>query len=111
MSYAEDPPIACRYWRRAFGARLGGQTSIAVPDLRGVPATVVTGARTTVLPRHLHLAEPSSGALVPLPLSLPLPTPEDPPLTTSHLTRHPISPDNPHVTLVRERPLPAAPTR
>ncbi|WP_327406134.1 hypothetical protein OG194_42950 [Streptomyces sp. NBC_01288] len=107
MSYTEDPPIACRYWRRAFGARLGGQTSITVPEPRGVPATVVPGARITVLPRHLRLAEPASGALVPLPL----PTPEDPPIATSHLTRHPASPDNPHVTLVQERPLPAAPTR
>ncbi|MEV6537806.1 hypothetical protein [Streptomyces sp. NPDC051665] len=97
MSYGQDPPIACRYWRRAFGARPGGQTSITVPDLCGVPTTLVTGTGITVLPRHLRVAEPASGTPVPLP------APENPPINTSHLTRHPGSPDNPRVTLVRER--------
>jgi DNA-binding transcriptional LysR family regulator len=103
VSYAEDLPIARRYWRHVFGTRLGGQAAITVPDLRGVLAAVVAGAGITVLPRYLCLAELASGALVPLLV------PEDPPINTSYLTRRPGSPDNPHVTLVRERLLRAAP--
>ncbi|MFD4554946.1 LysR substrate-binding domain-containing protein [Streptomyces sp. NPDC058469] len=104
VSYAEDLPIARSNRRHAFGTRLGGQAAITVPDLRGVPAAVVAGAGITVLPRYLRLAEPASGALVPLP------APEDPPINTSYLSRRPGSPDDPHVTLVRERLLRAAPT-
>lgn len=104
VSYAEDLPIARRYWRHVFGTRLGGQAAITVPDLRGVLAAVVAGAGITVLPRYLCLDELASGALVPLP------APEDPPINTSYLTRRPGSPDNPYVTLVRERLLRAAPT-
>jgi len=104
VSYAEDLPIARRYWRHVFGTRLGGQAAITVPDLRGVLAAVVAGAGITVLPRYLCLDELASGALVPLL------TPEDPPINTSYLTRRPGSPDNPHVTLVRERLLRVAPT-
>jgi DNA-binding transcriptional LysR family regulator len=104
VAYAEDLPIARRYWRHAFGTRLGGQAAITVPDLRGVRAAVVAGAGITVLPRYLCLDELASGALVPLLV------PEDPPINTSYLTRRPGSPDNPHVTLVRERLLRTAPT-
>lgn len=104
VAYAEDLPIARRYWRHVFGTRLGGQAAITVPDLRGVLAAVVAGAGITVLPRYLCLDELASGALVPLL------APEDPPINTSYLTRRPGSPDNPHVTLVRERLLRAAPT-
>ena len=103
VSYAEDLPIARRYWRHVFGTRLGAQAAITVPDLRGVLAAVVAGAGITVLPRYLCLNELASGTLVPLL------TPEDPPINTSYLTHRPGSPDNPHVTLVRERLLRAAP--
>lgn len=99
---AEGPPrcTGCRSCRTRGSAH-------HAPLPRGFPAAVATGAGITVLPRHLRLAESASGALVPLPL----PVPEDPPINTSYLTRHPGSSDNPHVTLVRERPLRAAPTR
>ena len=97
VTYAEDLPIARRYWRHVFGVRLGGQAAITVPDLRGVLAAVVAGAGIGVLPRYLCLAELASGALVPLL------TPEDPPINTAYLTRRPGAPDNPHAVLVRER--------
>ncbi|MFJ5304521.1 hypothetical protein [Streptomyces sp. NPDC088350] len=57
-----------------------------------------------MLPRCLCLDEPASGAPAPLPV------PEDPPISTSYPTRRPGASDNPHVTLVRERLLRAAPT-
>lgn len=101
VTYAEDLPIARRYWRHVFGARLTGQASITVPDLRGVLAAVVAGAGITVLPRYLCLDELASGALVPL-LS-----PEEPPINTGYLTHRPGASDNPHVALVRERLLQA----
>lgn len=101
VTYAEDLPIARRYWRHVFGIRLTGQAAITVPDLRGVLAAVVAGAGISVLPRYLCLAELASGALVPL-LS-----PEDPPINTAYLTRRPGVPDNPHVVLVQERLLQA----
>ncbi|MEU7059193.1 LysR family transcriptional regulator [Streptomyces sp. NPDC046197] len=104
VTYAEDLPIARRYWRHVFGTRLAAQAAITVPDLRGVLSAVVAGAGVTVLPRYLCLDELSSGALVPL-LS-----PEDPPINTAYLTQRPGVPDNPHVLVVRERLLQAAPT-
>ncbi|MEU9212320.1 LysR family transcriptional regulator [Streptomyces sp. NPDC048415] len=96
VAYAEDLPIARRYWRHVFGVRLTGQAAITVPDLRGVLAAVVAGVGISVLPRYLCLEELTSGALVPL-LS-----PEDPPINTAYLTQRPGASDNPHVTLVRE---------
>ncbi|MET8244367.1 LysR family transcriptional regulator [Streptomyces sp. NPDC005202] len=104
VTYAEDLPIARRYWRHVFGTRLTGQAAITVPDLRGVLAAVAAGAGITVLPRCLCLDELASRAVVPL-LS-----PEDPPINTTYLTQRPGVPDNPHVLLVRERLLQAAPT-
>ncbi|MFI6493003.1 LysR family transcriptional regulator [Streptomyces sp. NPDC050564] len=101
VTYAEDLPIARRYWRHVFGVRLTGQAAITVPDLRGVLAAVAAGAGITVLPRYLCLDELASGALVPL-LS-----PEDPPINTGYLTQRPGASDNPHVALVRERLLQA----
>lgn len=101
ITYAEDLPIARRYWRHVFGIRLTGQAAITVPDLRGVLAAVAAGAGITVLPRYLCLDELASGALVPL-LS-----PEDPPINTGYLTQRPGASDNPHVALVRERLLQA----
>ncbi|MFF8943413.1 LysR family transcriptional regulator [Streptomyces sp. NPDC014864] len=103
VTYAEDLPIARRYWRHVFGTRLTGQAAVTVPDLRGVLSAVAAGAGITVLPRYLCRAELASGALVPL-LS-----PEDPPINTAYLTQRPGGPDHPHVALVRERLLQAAP--
>ncbi|MEV2197436.1 LysR family transcriptional regulator [Streptomyces phaeochromogenes] len=104
ISYAEDLPIARRYWRHVFGVRLTGQAAITVPDLRGVLAAVVAGAGISVLPRYLCLDELDSGALVTLL------DPEDPPINTAYLARRPGAPDNPHVALVAERILAAGRT-
>ncbi|MEU3791470.1 LysR family transcriptional regulator [Streptomyces fructofermentans] len=104
VTYAEDLPIARRYWRHVFGVRLTGRAAITVPDLRGVLAAVVAGAGMSVLPRYLCLDELASGAVVPLL------APEDPPINTVHLARRPGAADNPHVSLVAERLLAAGRT-
>ncbi|WP_028799549.1 LysR family transcriptional regulator [Streptomyces sp. 142MFCol3.1] len=104
VTYAEDLPIARRYWRHVFGTRLTGQAAITVPDLRGVLAAVVAGAGISVLPRYLCLDELATGALVPLLI------PEDPPINTGYLTQRPGASDNPHVAVVRERLLQAGRT-
>ncbi|MDF3301367.1 LysR family transcriptional regulator [Streptomyces tropicalis] len=104
VTYAEDLPIARRYWRHVFGTRLTGQAAITVPDLRGVLSAVAAGAGVTVLPRYLCRAELASGTLVPL-LS-----PDDPPINTAYLAQRPGVPEHPHLALVRERLLQAART-
>nr|WP_229925720.1 LysR family transcriptional regulator [Streptomyces longispororuber] len=104
VAYAEDLPIARRYWWHVFGERLTARPALTVPDLRGVRAAVVAGAGVTVLPRYLCLDELASGALVPLLL------PEDPPINTGYLAQRPGTPDNPHVRLVRDRLLQAGPS-
>ncbi|MER7952527.1 LysR family transcriptional regulator [Streptomyces sp. NPDC096079] len=96
VAYAEDLPIARRYWRHVFGARLSRPADVTVPDLRGVLASVVAGAGFSVLPRYLCQAELASGALVLLH------APEDPPLNTAYLVQRPGRPDNPDVTRVRD---------
>ncbi|CAM5405153.1 LysR-family transcriptional regulator OS=Streptomyces glaucescens OX=1907 GN=SGLAU_27130 PE=3 SV=1 [Streptomyces glaucescens] len=96
VAYAEDVPIARRYWRHIFGTRLSRPAAVTVPDLRGVLAAVVAGAGFTVLPRYLCLDELSSGALVPLL------EPEDPPINTGYLVQRPGRPENPDVTRVRD---------
>ncbi|MGK5530430.1 LysR family transcriptional regulator [Streptomyces sp. URMC 129] len=96
ITYAEDLPIARRYWRYVFGQRLTRQAAVTVPDLRGVLAAVAAGAGFSVLPRYLCLAELASGAVVPLH------DPEDPPLNTVFLVQRPGAPANPHVALVRD---------
>lgn len=83
VTYAEDLPIARRYWRHVFGARLSRSAAVTVPDLRGVLAAVVAGAGFTVLPRYLCEAELSSGALVALH------RPDDPPINTAYLVQRP----------------------
>ncbi|MBO2450673.1 LysR family transcriptional regulator [Actinomadura barringtoniae] len=102
VTYAEDLPIARRYWRHVFGTRLAGPAAVVVPDLRGVLAAVVAGAGFTVLPRYLCHAELDSGALVALL------EPVDPPINTGFLAQRAGLPDNPNVTLVRDRLLEAA---
>ncbi|GGS07965.1 LysR family transcriptional regulator [Streptomyces aureoverticillatus] len=104
IAYADDLPIARRYWWHVFGERLTEQPAMTVPDLRGVLSAVVAGAGISVLPRYLCLDELASGALVPLLL------PEDPPINTGYLAQRPGAPANPHVLLVRDRLLRAAPS-
>ncbi|MFF3604981.1 LysR family transcriptional regulator [Streptomyces sp. NPDC002463] len=96
VTYAEDLPIARRYWRHVFGARLSRPAAVTVPDLRGVLAAVVAGAGFSVLPRYLCQAELASGALVSLH------EPEDPPINTGYLVQRPGRPGNPDVTRVRD---------
>nr|WP_229909433.1 LysR family transcriptional regulator [Streptomyces flavofungini] len=104
VAYADDLPIARRYWWHVFGERLTEQPAITVPDLRGVLSAVAAGAGITVLPRYLCLDELASGALVPLLL------PEDPPINTGYLAQRPGASANPHVLLVRDRLLQAGPS-
>ncbi|MFD4141258.1 LysR family transcriptional regulator [Streptomyces sp. NPDC058572] len=104
ISYAEDLPIARRYWRHVFGKRLGSHAAVTVPDLRGVLTAAVAGAGWTVLPRYLCLDELASGALVLLH------APEDPPINTGYLVQRPGSAGNPHVARVRDHLLQAART-
>ncbi|MFI6522928.1 LysR family transcriptional regulator [Spirillospora sp. NPDC050679] len=96
VTYAEDVPIARRYWRHVFGARLSRPAAVTVPDLRGVLAAVVAGAGFTVLPRYLCQAELASGALVLLH------EPDDPPINTGYLVQRPGRPDNPDVARIRD---------
>lgn len=96
VTYAEDLPIARRYWRHVFGRRLSSPAAVTVPDLRGVLAAVVAGAGFTVLPRYLCLPELASGALVALH------EPDDPPINTGFLVRRPGAVENPDVTRVRD---------
>ncbi|MFI6035894.1 LysR family transcriptional regulator [Streptomyces sp. NPDC051315] len=96
VTYAEDLPIARRYWRHVFGRRLSSPAAVTVPDLRGVLAAVVAGAGFTVLPRYLCLAELASGALVALH------EPDDPPINTGFLVQRPGAVENPDVTRVRD---------
>ncbi|MFJ8328296.1 LysR family transcriptional regulator [Streptomyces anulatus] len=96
VTYAEDVPIARRYWRHVFGTRLSCPAAVTVPDLRGVLAAVTAGAGFTVLPRYLCHDELTSGALVPLH------EPDDPPINTGYLVQRPGRPDNPDVTRVHD---------
>ncbi|MFG3497731.1 LysR family transcriptional regulator [Streptomyces sp. NPDC047928] len=96
ITYAEDLPIARRYWRHVFGRRLGCPAAVTVPDLRGALSAVASGAGFTVLPRYLCEGELASGALVPLY------EPDDPPINTGYLVQRPGASDNPHVAVVRD---------
>ncbi|MFJ6512563.1 LysR family transcriptional regulator [Streptomyces sp. NPDC091406] len=102
ITYAEDLPIARRYWRHVFGRRLDCRAAVTVPDLRGVLSAVVAGAGFTVLPRYLCADELASGALVELY------APEDPPINTAYLVQRPGSAANPQVTRVRDLLIEAA---
>lgn len=96
VTYAEDLPIARRYWRHVFGGRLDGPAAVSVPDLRGVLSLVTAGSGFTVLPRYLCTAELVAGALVLLH------EPEDPPINTASLVQRPGAPASPHVAAVRD---------
>ncbi|UXY31387.1 LysR family transcriptional regulator [Streptomyces sp. HUAS TT20] len=96
ITYAEDLPIARRYWRHVFGRRLSCPAALTVPDLRGVLAAVTAGAGFTVLPRYLCRDQLASGALVPLH------EPADPPINTAFLVQRPGRSENPDVARVRD---------
>ncbi|MFH9430954.1 LysR family transcriptional regulator [Streptomyces sp. NPDC017615] len=96
ITYAEDLPIARRYWRHVFNARLNCPAAVTVPDLRAVKSAVTAGAGFSVLPRYLCEPELASGALVALH------TPEDPPLNTGYLVQRPGRPADPDVIRVRD---------
>ncbi|QJS14131.1 hypothetical protein HKX69_03125 [Streptomyces argyrophyllae] len=102
VTYAEDLPIARRYWRHVFGRRLTRTAAVTVPDLRGVLAAVAAGAGFGVLPRYLCQDLLESGALVALL------EPEDPPINTGFLVQRPGASDNPDVARVRALLLRAA---
>ncbi|OLZ62157.1 LysR family transcriptional regulator [Streptomyces sp. IMTB 2501] len=104
IAYAEDLPIARRYWRHVFDRRLHAQAAITVPDLRSVLTALTAGAGWSVLPSYLCRTELASGTLQLLH------QPEDPPINTAYLVQRPGSAANPHVTLVREHLLAAAKT-
>ncbi|MEU1013679.1 LysR family transcriptional regulator [Streptomyces sp. NPDC005890] len=102
LTYAEDLPIARRYWRHVFGRRLSRTAAVTVPDLRGVLTAVAAGAGFSVLPRYLCQDLLESGALVALL------EPEDPPINTGFLVQRPGVSDNPDVARVRALLLRAA---
>jgi DNA-binding transcriptional LysR family regulator len=102
VTYAEDLPIARRYWRHVFRTRLTKTPAVVIPDLRGVLAAVVAGAGITVLPRYLCADELADGRLV---LLL---EPEDPPINTGFLADRVGAPERRHVTMVRDQLLQAA---
>jgi DNA-binding transcriptional LysR family regulator len=104
IAYAEDLPIARRYWRHVFDRRLRVQAAITIPDLRSVLTALTAGAGWSVVPSYLCRTELASGAL------RLLHQPEDPPINTAYLVQRPGSSINPHVTLVREHLLAAAKT-
>ncbi|MFD3335390.1 LysR family transcriptional regulator [Streptomyces sp. NPDC058700] len=96
ITYAEDLPIARRYWRHVFGTRLSRPAAVTVPDLRGVLAAVTAGAGFSVLPRYLCESELASGAIVLLH------RPDNPPINTAYLAQRPGRPAHPDVTRVRD---------
>jgi DNA-binding transcriptional LysR family regulator len=102
VTYAEDLPIARRYWRHVFRTRLTKTPAVVIPDLRGVLAAVVAGAGITVLPRYLCADELADGRLIPLL------EPEDPPINTGFLAHRVGAPERRHVTIVRDHLLHAA---
>lgn len=104
VTYAEDLPIARRYWRHVFSTRLNCPPAITVPDLRGVLAAVTAGAGFAVLPRYLCHTELASGALVTLHET------DDPPINTAYLVQRPGTSDNPNVALIRDHLLRLGPT-
>lgn len=96
VTYAEDLPIARRYWRTVFGRQLTDRAAVTVPNLYAVLSTVTAGAGYSVLPRSLCQESLDSGRLVLLH------DPEEPPLNTLFLVQRPCSDTNPHVTRVRD---------
>lgn len=104
IAYAEDLPIARRYWRSVFARQLTVRAAATVPDLRGVLAAVTGGAGWSVLPRYLCAADLAAGRLVPLH------EPPVPPGNTAYLVQRPGTGANPDVHRVRDHLLHAAPS-
>ncbi|MET9385922.1 LysR family transcriptional regulator [Streptomyces sp. NPDC002928] len=97
VTYAEDLPIARRYWRTVFGKQLTERAAVTVPNLYAVLSAVNAGAGYSVLPRSLCQEYLDSGRLALLH------EPEEPPLNTLFLVQRPGSDANPDVIRVRER--------
>ncbi|MFF4833104.1 LysR family transcriptional regulator [Streptomyces sp. NPDC001315] len=97
VTYAEDLPIARRYWRTVFGKQLTERAAVTVPNLYAVLSAVNAGAGYSVLPRSLCQEYLDAGRLTLLH------DPEEPPLNTLFLVQRPGSDANPDVIHVRER--------
>jgi DNA-binding transcriptional LysR family regulator len=97
VTFAEDLPIARRYWRTVFGKHLTTRAALTVPNLHAVVAAVAAGAGYSVLPRSLCEEHLRAGRLVLLH------SPAEPPLNTLFLVQRPGADSNPDVVRVRER--------
>lgn len=102
VAYADDLPIVRRYWRSEFGHRPANPLALVVPDLRAVLAAVEAGAGISVLPRYLAEPALTAGRVVQLH------EPEVPPLNTLYAATRRGAPDNPALTVVRDRLIEAA---
>ncbi|WP_083395991.1 LysR family transcriptional regulator [Rhodococcus koreensis] len=96
VAYAEDLPIARRYWRTIFGKQLTARAALTVPNLYAVLSAVNAGAGYSVLPRSLCQEYLDTGRLVLLQ------SPEEPPLNTLFLVQRPGADTNPDVLRVRD---------
>ncbi|MCZ0988770.1 LysR family transcriptional regulator [Streptomyces diastatochromogenes] len=96
VTYAEDLPIARRYWRTVFGKQLTARAALTVPNLYAVLSAVTAGAGYSVLPRSLCQDHLDTGRLALLH------EPEEPPLNTLFLVQRPGAEANPDVVRVRE---------
>ncbi|MEU6143796.1 substrate-binding domain-containing protein [Streptomyces sp. NPDC047081] len=97
VTYAEDLPIARRYWRTALGKQLTPPAAVTVPNLCAVLSAVNAGAGYSVLPGSLCQEHLDSGRLTLLH------APEEPPLNTLFLVQRPGADTNPSVIRVRDR--------
>ncbi|MFD7282084.1 LysR family transcriptional regulator [Streptomyces sp. NPDC059862] len=97
VTYAEDLPIARRYWRTVFGRQLAARAALTVPNLHAVVAAVAAGADYSVLPQSLCKEHLAAGRLALLH------DPQEPPLNTLFLVQRPGAGANPDVIRVRDR--------
>jgi len=102
ITYAEDLPIARRYWRHVFRTRLTVPPAVVFADLRGVLAAVIADAGISVLPRYLCAEQLRAGSVVALL------EPEDPPINTGFLAQRTGTTLNPDITRVRNTLVAAA---
>lgn len=79
LAYAEDLPIARRWWRHVLDVPPPQRATLVVPDLRGLRAAAIAGLGATVLPGYLIADDLQAGRLVEV-----WPT-EDPPINTLYL--------------------------
>ncbi|MGP4083817.1 LysR family transcriptional regulator [Streptomyces sp. KR55] len=97
VTYAEDLPIARRYWRTVFGRQLAARAALTVPNLHAVVAAVAAGAGYSVLPQSLCEEHLAAGRLALLH------DPQEPPLNTLFLVERPGADANPDLIRVRDR--------